>query len=82
MNYDFDRPLIDEHAAARVPDVRAVAPQIRDSDSWHAVWLESASTAEYEQRWLDAATQRRQAEFDLPADDMRNGLYDVFGPNR
>ncbi len=56
MNYTLNRPLFDGQAKARIKEVSAVAPQIKDFDSWHVVWLGLAKTAEKEQRWLDAAT--------------------------
>src|ERR671931_2378718 len=78
MNYTLNRPLLDGQAAARIEEVSAVAPQITDFDSWHTVWLGLAQTAKKEQSWLDAATYYRQAEFYLPAGDVRNALYDDF----
>lgn len=59
----------------------AVAPRIKDFDSWNRVWLDLAKGAEKEQRWLDAATYYQQAEFYLPAGDVRNSLYDDFARN-
>ena len=81
MNYTLNRPLFDGQAKARIQEVGAAASQIKDFDSWHAVWLGLAKTAEKEQRWLDAATYYHQAEFYLPAGDVRNGLYDDFARN-
>lgn len=78
MNYTLNRPLFDGQAKARIKEVSAVAPQIKDFDSWHAVWLGLAKAAEKEQRWLDAATYYHQAEFYLAAGDARNALYDDF----
>src|SRR5207237_78013 len=49
-----------------------------DFDSWHQCWLDLAKRAEREVRWLDAATYYHQAEFYLPAGEVRNGLYDDF----
>jgi pimeloyl-ACP methyl ester carboxylesterase len=81
MNYTLNRPLLDGEATARIQEVRAVAPQIKDFDSWHTVWLGFAKKAEKEQRWFDAATYYHQAEFYLPAGEVRNGLYDDFARN-
>jgi hypothetical protein len=79
MNYTLNRPLLDGHATNRIEEIRAVAPEIKDFDSWYKVWLGLAKRAEAEGRWLDAATYYHQAEFYLPAGDLRNGLYDDFG---
>jgi pimeloyl-ACP methyl ester carboxylesterase len=78
MNYTLNRPLMDGQSKARINEVGAVVPQIKDFESWGAVWLGLAKKAEKEQRWLDAATYYHQAEFYLPAGDVRNGLYDDF----
>jgi hypothetical protein len=78
MNYTLNRPLLDGTSEARIKEIGAVAPRIKDYDSWHAVWLELAQTAESDQRWLDAASYYHGAEFYLPAGDIRNGLYDDF----
>jgi pimeloyl-ACP methyl ester carboxylesterase len=71
MNYTLNRLVNDGQATARIKEVSAVAPQIKDFDSWYTVWLGLAKKAEKEQRWLDAA----------PAGDVRNGLYDDFARN-
>ncbi|MBV9038093.1 MAG: alpha/beta fold hydrolase [Acidobacteriaceae bacterium] len=81
MNYTLNRPLFDGQAKARIREVSAVAPQIKDFESWYTVWLGLAQKAEREQRWLDAATYYHQAEFYLPAGDQRNQLYDNFARN-
>lgn len=81
MNYTLNRPLFDGQAKVRIQEVSAVAPQIKDFDSWYTVWLGLAKTAEKEHRWLDAATYYHQAEFYLPAGDVRNSLYDDFARN-
>ena len=39
MNYTLNRPLLDGTSAARIKEIDAVAPQIKDYESWHAVWL-------------------------------------------
>ena len=39
MNYTLNRPLLDGTSAARITEINAVAPQIKDYESWHAVWL-------------------------------------------
>ncbi len=78
MNYTLNRPLLDGTSEARIEEVGAVAPRIKDYDSWHTVWLTLARNAESEQRWLDAASYYHGAEFYLPAGDVRNGLYDDF----
>jgi pimeloyl-ACP methyl ester carboxylesterase len=81
MNYTLNRPLFDGQAKVRIQEVSAAAPQIKDFDSWYTVWLSLAKTAEKEHRWLDAATYYHQAEFYLPAGDVRNSLYDDFARN-
>ena len=81
MNYTRNRPLLDGTSPARLKEIGAVAAQIKDYESWHAVWLGLAKSAEAEQRWLDAASYYHGAEFYLPAGDVRNGLYDDFARN-
>jgi pimeloyl-ACP methyl ester carboxylesterase len=78
MNYTFNRPLLDGTSPARLKELGAIAPRIKDYDSWHTVWLEVAKKAESEKRWSDAASYYHGAEFYLPAGDVRNGLYDDF----
>jgi hypothetical protein len=56
MNYTLNRPLFDGQAKDRVEEVSAVAPQIKNFDSWHTIWLDLAKRAEKEHRWHDAAT--------------------------
>ena len=56
MNYTLDRPLLDGMSAARIKEIDAVAPQIKNYESWHAVWLRLAKRAEAEKRWIDAAS--------------------------
>src|SRR5205814_728063 len=55
MNYTLNRPLLDGTSSARIKEIGAVAPQIKDYESWHATWLGLAKRAESEKRWLDAA---------------------------
>jgi pimeloyl-ACP methyl ester carboxylesterase len=81
MNYTLNRPLLDGSSPARMKEISAVAPRIKDYDSWHTVWLELAMRAEVEQRWADAASYYHGAEFYLPAGDARNKLYDDFKRN-
>jgi pimeloyl-ACP methyl ester carboxylesterase len=81
MNYTLNRPLLDGSSSARMKEIGAVAPRIKDYDSWHTVWLELAMRAEVEQRWADAASYYHGAEFYLPAGDGRNKLYDDFKRN-
>jgi pimeloyl-ACP methyl ester carboxylesterase len=81
MNYTLNRPLLDGTSPARIKEIGAVAPEIKDYESWHAVWLGLAKRAEAEQRWLDAASYYHGAEFYLPAGEVRNGLYDDFARN-
>jgi hypothetical protein len=78
MNYTLNRPLLDGRAKERIEEVRSIAPKIKDFHSWYAAWLELAKRAEADGRWLDAATYYHQAEFYLPAGELRNGLYDDF----
>src|SRR5215475_16126198 len=72
MNYTFNRPLLDGTSPARLKELSAIAPRIKDYDSWHKVWLEIAKKAEAEKRWADAASYYHGAEFYLPAGDARN----------
>ncbi len=78
MNYTLNRPLFDGSAKSRVEEAKAVAAKIKDPDSWYPAYLDLAKSAESAERWLDAATYYHQAEFFLPAGDLRNGLYDSF----
>jgi len=78
MNYTLNRALNDGTAKARIQETRALAPRIKDFETWSAVWLETARKAEKEQRWTDAAAYYHNAEFYLPAGDVRNSLYDDF----
>ncbi len=39
MNYTLNRPLLDGTSPARIKEIGAVAPPIKDYESWHAVWL-------------------------------------------
>jgi pimeloyl-ACP methyl ester carboxylesterase len=78
MNYTLNRPLFDGSATSRVEEVRSIASKLVDFNSWHQCWLDLARQAERESRWLDAATYYHQAEFYLPAGELRNGLYDDF----
>jgi pimeloyl-ACP methyl ester carboxylesterase len=81
MNYTLNRPLLDGTSPARLKEVGAVAPRIKDYASWHQAWLELATRAEAEKRWADAASYYHGAEFYLPAGDARNKLYDDFKRN-
>jgi hypothetical protein len=81
MNYTFNRPLLDGTSPARLKELGAIAPRIKDYGSWHTLWLEVAKKAETDKRWLDAASYYHGAEFYLPAGDVRNGLYDDFARN-
>ncbi len=54
MNYTLNRPLLDGTSPARLKEIGAVAPEIKDYKSWHTVWLGLAKRAEREQRSLDA----------------------------
>jgi hypothetical protein len=68
MNYTLNRPLLDGTSQARIKEIGAVAPQIKDYESWHTVWLGLAKRAEAEKRWLDAASYYHGAAFSI-----RNG---------
>ena len=81
MNYTFNRPLLDGTSPPRLKELTAIAPRIKDYDSWYTVWLEVAKKAETEKRYLDAASYYHGGEFYLPAGDARNGLYDDFARN-
>jgi hypothetical protein len=81
MNYTFNRPLLDGTSPARLKELSAIAPRIKDYGSWYTVWLEVAKKAEAEKRYLDSASYYHGAEFYLPAGDVRNGLYDDFARN-
>ena len=48
MNYTLNRPLLDGTSQARIKEIGAVAPQIKDYESWHTVWLGLAKRAEAE----------------------------------
>ena len=37
MNYTLNRPLLDGRSAARITEIGAVAPQIKNYESWYAV---------------------------------------------
>ena len=54
MNCTLNRPLLAGTSAARITGSGAVAPQIKDYESWHAVWLGLAKRAEAEKRWIEA----------------------------
>jgi pimeloyl-ACP methyl ester carboxylesterase len=81
MNYTFNRPMLDGTSPARTKELSAIAPRIKDYESWYRVWLETAQKAEAEKRWADAASYYHGAEFYLPAGDVRNSLYDDFARN-
>jgi hypothetical protein len=81
MNYTFNRPLLDGTSPARLKEVGAIAPRIKDYESWYTAWLDIAKKAEAEKRYLDAASYYHGAEFYLPAGEVRNGLYDDFARN-
>ena len=81
MNYTFNRPMLDGTSPARLKELSAIAPRIKDYKSWYNVWLETAQKAEAEKRWSDAASYYHGAEFYLPAGDVRNSLYDDFARN-
>jgi hypothetical protein len=55
MNYTLNRPLADGEATSRIAEARALAPNIKDIDTWTATFLDAAKKAEKENRWLDAA---------------------------
>jgi pimeloyl-ACP methyl ester carboxylesterase len=81
MNYTMNRPLADGEATARIAEEKAIAPKIKDIDTWTSTFLETAKRAESEKRWLDAAAYYHQVEFFLPAGDLRNSYYDDFARN-
>jgi pimeloyl-ACP methyl ester carboxylesterase len=78
MNYTMNRPLADGAETARIAESKALAPKIKDIETWTSAFLEAAQTAEREKRWLDAAAYYHQVEFFLPAGEKRNGYYDDF----
>jgi pimeloyl-ACP methyl ester carboxylesterase len=78
MNYTLNRPLADGEATARIAEAKALAPKIKDIETWTSTFLEAAKRAESEKRWLDAAAYYHQVEFFLPAGDLRNSYYDDF----
>src|SRR5262245_57039329 len=78
LNYTLNRPLADGEATSRIAEAKALAPKIRDTETWTAAFLEAAQCAEAEARWLDAAAYYHQVEFFLPAGDLRNSYYDDF----
>ena len=81
MNYTLNRPLLDGTSAARIKEIGAVAPQIKNYESWHAIWLGLAKRSQAEKRWIDAASYYHSSEFYLPAGEVRNGFYDDFARN-
>ena len=79
MNYTFNRPLLDGTSAARLKELSAITPRIKDHDSWYRVWLEVAKKAEADKRWLDAACYYHGAEF-VPSERLgMSRLYEKHG---
>jgi len=78
MKYTLNRPLGDGEATSRIAEARALAPKIKDIQSWTSTFLEAAKRAETEKRWLDASSYYHQVEFFLPVGDLRNSYYDDF----
>ena len=78
MNYTMNRPLADGEATGRIAEMKALAPKIKDIDTWTSTFLDAAKRAEAEKRWADAASYYHQVEFFLPAGDLRNSYYDDF----
>lgn len=78
MNYTLNRALADGAATSRIERARVLAPKLTEFDIWYATWLEEAKNAEAHEQWLDAARYYHNAEFYLPAGDVRNGLYADF----
>jgi pimeloyl-ACP methyl ester carboxylesterase len=78
MNYTLNRPFADGEAASRIAEAKILAPKINDIDTWTSNFVEAAKRAELEKRWADAAAYYHQAEFFLPAGDLRNSYYDEF----
>lgn len=78
MNYTLNRALGDGAATTRIARATVVAPKLTDFDAWSAIWLEEAHDAEKAEQWLDAAHYYHNAEFYLPAGEVRNGLYADF----
>src|SRR5580658_1302358 len=81
MNYTLNPPMLHGTSPTRTKTLSAIAPLIKDNESWYRVWLETAQKAEAEKRWADAASYYHGAEFYLPAGDVRNSLYDDFARN-
>jgi pimeloyl-ACP methyl ester carboxylesterase len=78
MNYTLNRPFADGEATSRIAEAKILAPKINDIDTWTSNFVEAAKRAELEKRWADAAAYYHQAEFFLPAGDLRNSYYDEF----
>jgi pimeloyl-ACP methyl ester carboxylesterase len=78
MNYTLNRALGDGAATSRIARAKAVGPRLTDFDAWSAIWLQEAHNAEKAEQWLDAAHYYHNAEFYLPAGEVRNGLYADF----
>ncbi|MBV9197290.1 MAG: alpha/beta fold hydrolase [Solirubrobacterales bacterium] len=78
MNYTLNRALGDGAATSRIERARVLAPKLTDFDAWSEIWLAEARRAEQREQWLDAAHYYHNAEFYLPAGEVRNGLYDDF----
>ena len=78
MNYTLNRALADGAAKSRIERARELAPKLTDFDAWSAIWLDEAKRAEAQEQWIDAAHYYHNAEFYLPAGEVRNGIYDDF----
>ena len=78
MNYTLNRPLADGTATALIAEAKELAPKIKDIETWTSTFSEAAKRAESGERWADAAANYHQAEFFLPAGDLRNSYYDDF----
>lgn len=76
MNYTLNRALADGAATSRIQRAHELAPKLTDFDAWSSVWLDEAKRAEGEEQWIDAARSYHNAEFYLPAGEVRNGIYD------
>ena len=59
MNYTLNRPLADGEAKGRIAEAKALAPKIKDIETWTATFLEAAKRAESEKRSWTSDCGRR-----------------------
>ena len=75
LNYQFNRFAL----GIRDEDITRIAPRIKDYADWKRELMAIAKQAEDEQRYMNAATYYRLAEFFMdPQDPDKNKAYDKF----